>query len=132
MGPFRRSGWCWMLPILCLAPHRSPGQSHSGKTAPVEQGDFQLDLKTRSKDMMRSSIKQCLFTLSLVIFLTAIGGAVFAAPTEVTISPYNGARFLPGQRFDLRVEGRGTGPFSATLSIDGDTQRFTSGEQNTA
>jgi alkaline phosphatase len=55
-----------------------------------------------------------------------------AAPTAVTISPPGNARFLKGQRFDLRVEGKGTGPFSATLSIDGKTVPFTSGAQNTS
>ncbi|HKX30128.1 MAG TPA: alkaline phosphatase [Blastocatellia bacterium] len=78
--------------------------------------------------MMRSSIKQRLFILGAVLCLTAIGA--LAAPTEVTISPYNGARFLPGQRFDLRVEGRGTGPYSATLTVDGVSHNFTSGAQN--
>jgi hypothetical protein len=38
---------------------------------------------------------------------------------------------LKGQRFDLRVEGKGTGPFSATLAIDGRLVPFTSGEQGT-
>lgn len=54
-----------------------------------------------------------------------------AAPT-VTITPPGNARFFPGQRFDIRVEGKGTGPFSATLSIDGKPVAFSSGEQNTS
>jgi len=33
--------------------------------------------------------------------------------------PPDGARFLEHQRFDLRVEGKGTGPFWATLAVDG-------------
>ncbi|HEX7476426.1 MAG TPA: alkaline phosphatase [Polyangiales bacterium] len=53
-----------------------------------------------------------------------------AAPS-VSVTPPNNARFLAGQRFDLRVEGKGTGPYSATLSIDGVPQTFTSGAQNT-
>ena len=83
--------------------------------------------------MMRSSIKHCLFATCVLLFVAAIGAgnAVFAAPTEVIVSPPNGARFSPGQKFDLRVEGRGTGPFSATLTIDGVSLKFTSGAQNT-
>jgi len=57
--------------------------------------------------------------------------AAHAAPTLVSVTPPNNARFAAGQRFDLRVEGQGTGPFSATLAIDGVEQEFTSGEQNT-
>jgi alkaline phosphatase len=57
--------------------------------------------------------------------------ASHAAPTLVSITPPNNARFVAGQRFDLRVEGQGTGPFSATLAIDGVRQQFTSGAQNT-
>jgi alkaline phosphatase len=57
--------------------------------------------------------------------------ASHAAPTLVSVTPPNNARFAAGQRFDLRVEGQGTGPFSATLAIDGVAQEFSSGEQNT-
>ena len=53
-----------------------------------------------------------------------------AAPTGVTLTPPDGARFIAGQRFDIRVEGAGAGPFSAELWIDGKKARFTSGEQN--
>src|SRR5262249_8270475 len=79
------------------------------------------------------SIKKSLLILGAWLFLTAIGAghAVLAAPTEVTIQPYLGARFVPGQKFDVRVEGKGTGPFSATLTIDGVPHKFTSGAQNT-
>jgi alkaline phosphatase len=58
------------------------------------------------------------------------GPRTWAAPTNVIVSPPGNARFLPGQRFDLRVEGKGTGPFSASLSIDGQPVSFTSGTQN--
>ncbi len=54
-----------------------------------------------------------------------------AAPTLVTITPPSGARFLEGQRFDIRVEGKGTGPFSATLEVDGTAVGFTSGKPGT-
>jgi alkaline phosphatase len=64
--------------------------------------------------------------------LTALSSAALAEPTNVAVTPPGNARFLPGQRFDLRVEGKGTGPFSATLSIDGVAQKFTSGAQNTS
>ena len=70
---------------------------------------------------------------------TAIGGLAVlsagqqaqAAPASVTISPPAGARFLKGQRFDLRIEGKGTGPFSASLTIDGKPVSFSSGAQGT-
>jgi alkaline phosphatase len=61
----------------------------------------------------------------------ALTGAAHAAPTSVAIVPPNGARLLSGQRFDVRVEGKGTGPFSATLAIDGHAESFSSGAQNT-
>jgi len=41
------------------------------------------------------------------------------------------ARFLAGQRFDLRVEGQGTGAFSSSLKVDGAPVQFTSGAQGT-
>ncbi len=64
-------------------------------------------------------------------FVTFTAGAapVSAAPT-IRITPPTGARFLEGQRFDLRVEGQGTGPFSASLEVDGFPLPFTSGVQN--
>jgi len=61
----------------------------------------------------------------------AAASATSAAPTSVTITPPTGARFLEGQRFDVRVEGKGTGPFRATLKVDGAALGFTSGAQNT-
>ncbi len=54
-----------------------------------------------------------------------------AEPDSVSVVPPDHARFLIGQRFDLRVEGRGTGPFSATIAIDGVPVAFTSGNQST-
>jgi alkaline phosphatase len=78
--------------------------------------------------MFQSLIKRSL----LLVLLAFVGGAssVFAEPKNVSVTPPNGARFLVGQRFDLRVEGEGRGKFRATLEIDGKPQRFTSGEQN--
>jgi alkaline phosphatase len=64
----------------------------------------------------------------MIMVMTA--GTVFAAPTEVVVSPPSGARFLLGQKFDLRVEGKGAGPFSATIAVDGVLLQFTSGAQN--
>jgi alkaline phosphatase len=68
----------------------------------------------------------------LLTMLTFMGGAsrVLAQPKNVKVMPPNGARFVVGQKFDLRVEGEGTGPFSATLAIDGKPLKFTSGEQD--
>ena len=72
------------------------------------------------------------YVFRVLFFITALGtgAGVYALPTNTSVTPPNGARFLPGQKFDLRVEGRGTGPFSATLAIDGLPQTFTSGVQN--
>src|SRR6266540_203506 len=69
-------------------------------------------------------------SLGLALLGVAIHGTAWAAPTNVSITPPNGARFLKGQRFDLRVEGKGTGPFAAAFAIDGQPVAFTSGTQN--
>lgn len=48
----------------------------------------------------------------------------------VNVWPAHGARFIPGSRFDIRVEGTGTGPdygFTAQVRIDGAPQAFSSG-----
>jgi len=46
------------------------------------------------------------------------------------VTPPDGGRFLVGE-IRLRVEGKGTGPFSATLALNGTPLTFTSGAQNT-
>jgi alkaline phosphatase len=71
--------------------------------------------------------------VQLVLSLAAIllAPAAQALPGKVTLVPPSGARFIEQQRFDIRVEGQGTGPFQATLSIDGEPVAFTSGAQNT-
>lgn len=83
---------------------------------------------------MSSTIKKILttgaFGAAIAVAGNVGGGAALAAPTTVSVSPAEGGRFLKGQRFDLRVEGKGAGPFSATLSIDGRPIAFTSGTQN--
>ena len=59
----------------------------------------------------------------------------WAAPSSVSVTPPDGARFLVHQRLDLRVEGKGTPGstgYSARLTIDGLPATFTSGVQNTA
>ena len=79
-------------------------------------------------------MKSFVFTvlrLSLFIGIAGLAGSAFALPTSVSVTPPDGARFFVGQRFDLRVEGKGTGPFSATIRIDGVLMSFTSGTQNT-
>jgi len=77
-------------------------------------------------------VQQLIKALRVLLFIIVLGaaGAVYALPTEVTIAPPNGSRFVVGQRFDLRVEGKGAGPFSATIAVDGVPLRFTSGAQN--
>ena len=84
--------------------------------------------------MHRSGLFSDQFTLLLSIATVGIGVGIATpavAATNVTITPQNHAKFLSGQRFDLRVEGQGTGPYAATLAIDGVPQTFTSGAQNT-
>src|SRR5215510_4650125 len=76
------------------------------------------------------SFKTLTFRVFTIVAILGAGGAAYALPTSVMIAPSNGARFLPGQKFDLRVEGKGTGPFSSTIAIDGIPQTFTSGVQN--
>jgi alkaline phosphatase len=76
------------------------------------------------------SKRNCIAGVAVGLVLARAGTAQ-AAPTSVAIVPPNGARLLSGQRFDLRVEGKGTGPFSATLAIDGHAESFSSGAQNT-
>jgi alkaline phosphatase len=75
--------------------------------------------------LARHLLRVCLIAVAI-----GTGGVAYALPTNVSITPPDGARFLAGQKFDLRVEGQGTGPFSATLAIDGVPQAFTSGAQN--
>lgn len=62
----------------------------------------------------------------------ALGAVTLAAaPASVSIMPPNGARLLAHQRFDIRVEGQGSGPYSAKLWVDGHPVPFTSGANNT-
>lgn len=74
---------------------------------------------------------RCLIGSLSTCAILAVAANAAADPSSVTVTPPNHARFLAGQRFDLRVEGKGTGPFAATLAIDGVAQAFTSGAQNT-
>jgi len=67
--------------------------------------------------------------MAFAALLAALALPALAAPSKVTVTPPSGARFLEGQRFDVRVEGLGTGPFSATLAVDGVPVSFTSGKQ---
>ena len=72
-----------------------------------------------------------------IVTLLSLGAAfaatlASAAPTNVALVPSDGAKFIVHQRFDIRVEGQGTGPYSAKLWIDGHPARFTSGTQGTS
>lgn len=78
------------------------------------------------QSFVRQSLRVCLIVIAI-----GTSSAAFALPTNVSVAPPDGARFLVNQKFDLRVEGKGTGPYSATLAIDGAPQSFTSGAQNT-
>jgi alkaline phosphatase len=69
--------------------------------------------------------------LALLLLPLASAAVSVAASPTIRLIPPSGARFLEGQRFDLRVEGKGVGPFAATLSLDGQPLTFTSGGQNT-
>lgn len=77
------------------------------------------------------SICRANVSLSLALVTVAVTHSAWALPSNVTITPPNNARFVAGQRFDLRVEGKGQGPFSATLTLDGVPVTFSSGAQNT-
>jgi len=78
---------------------------------------------------MHLSSKWRIGFISMLSAGVLIGGAASALPSNVRIIPPGNSRFLSGQKFDLRVEGRGTGPFSATIAIDSVPQEFTSGVQ---
>ncbi|MBC8101015.1 MAG: alkaline phosphatase [Cytophagales bacterium] len=59
----------------------------------------------------------------------AVGSAPALALPTVTVTPPNSARFLVGQRFDLRVQGRptaGSAIIGATLTVDGAPVTFSS------
>jgi alkaline phosphatase len=75
---------------------------------------------------------QSVLRICFMVFVTGLFTSVLALPSDVTITPPAGSRFLVGQKFDLRVEGKGTAPFSATLFIDGRQLSFTSGIQNSS
>ncbi len=68
--------------------------------------------------------------LAAALVLAAI--PLQAAPANVSIVPPDGTRVLAGQRFDIRVEGQGTGPYAARLRIDGHSVAFTSGASGTS
>jgi len=65
--------------------------------------------------------------LAATLATLAFAPAALADPSSVAVYPPNGARFLPGQRLDLRVEGKGTAPYSASLAVNGKQVAFTSG-----
>jgi alkaline phosphatase len=69
--------------------------------------------------------------LLLTLAVGLIAPAAQALPSKVSVTPPSGARFIEDQRFDIRVEGLGTGPFQATLTVDGEPVAFTSGAQDT-
>jgi alkaline phosphatase len=69
--------------------------------------------------------------LAAAVLWGAATATAHANPASVAVLPTEGARFLAGQRFDLRIEGKGVGPYSAKLAIDGEPVELTSGEQNT-
>jgi len=79
---------------------------------------------------MTVRFRELTLMLSGALLSCCAASVAVAQPTSVSVTPPKNVRFLPGQRFDLRVEGKGTGPFSATLTIDGKPVEFTSGEQN--
>jgi len=79
---------------------------------------------------MKQWIVECVRLVGLTV-LIAEATEVLAAPTSVSVTPPQGARFLTGQKFDIRVEGQGTGPYTASLAVDGVPVEFTSGAQGT-
>ena len=77
-------------------------------------------------------MKNAILRSSLLALTLSASTASWAAPTNVDLLPRTGARFIVGQKFDFRVEGKGTGAYSATLTVNGTPVNFTSGAQNTA
>ena len=69
-------------------------------------------------------------TVLAVVATLAQASAAHAQANSVAIFPPNGARFLPGQKFDIRVEGKGGAPYTASLAINGTPVAFTSGPDN--
>ncbi|MGC4000902.1 MAG: alkaline phosphatase [Anaeromyxobacter sp.] len=67
--------------------------------------------------------------LLALLALLAPALAARAEVSEVRLMPPSGARFLPGQRFDVRVEGRSLSSspaYAASLTVDGRPVAFTS------
>jgi hypothetical protein len=60
------------------------------------------------------------FQLLLTLAVSLLAPVAQALPAKVTVTPPSGARFIEDQRFDIRVEGVGTGPFQASLTVDGE------------
>ena len=58
-------------------------------------------------------LSRYMFRVSLFITVLGIAAIAYAVPTNVSVTPPTGARFLPGQKFDLRWRERG-------LTIPGD------------
>ena len=67
------------------------------------------------------------FHLAVALAAALPSASAQAQATEVRLIPPSGARFLPGQLFDVRVEGKGAAPYQATLTLDGKPLAFTSG-----
>src|SRR5262249_49377597 len=101
-------------------PDRDAGGLHHAGRGP-------LRLVRREKDG-RTMIRTLRYALLAGFF--GASATAWAAPTAVTMTPPDGTRVLDGQKFAIRVEGKGTGPFSAPLAIDGRPVAFTSGVQN--
>jgi alkaline phosphatase len=73
-------------------------------------------------------MKSLRIALALVALSAATGAR--ADVSQVRLIPPTGARFLPGQLFDVRVEGKGTlaaPAYRATLTVDGRPVAFSSG-----
>jgi alkaline phosphatase len=77
------------------------------------------------------SVRTCAGAVAVAALFLVSPSIGAAAPSNVALVPPDGARFLEGQRFDVRVEGKGTGPYSATLAVDGVPVSFTSGAPGT-
>src|SRR5262249_30802599 len=104
-----------------MARRRSRGQQSLGRQSPKKA-------RRQGGRMMRSHSVRVVAACALGL---ALSGIAFADPTNVSIAPADGARFLVGQKFDLRVQGRGEGPYYATIAIDDVPLEFTSGAQGT-
>src|ERR1700737_542774 len=121
-------------PRLRRPPHARPSPGGPRLPAPRRPIQAALQQQRNAVSFRPRFAMKLLRPLSHTLLIAALSGApaAAAAPTKVTLVPPDGARFLRGQRFDIRVEGQGQGAYAAELWIDGEPRDFTSGQSGTS